>query len=133
MADKRDVTGVWYGRYRSDSDRQNNGFIANLTETGGLVDGSISEPNDSRRRPGGVRHADVEGRRGGAKLRFVKQYNGSGGFTHAVYYSGTIDAEGTVIAGVWQVDSIRGTFTMQREKFDEAELEEEEEVALPVG
>jgi hypothetical protein len=132
MADKRDVTGVWYGRYRSETDNQDNSFIANLAEAVGLVEGSISEPNDDRFGPGSVRRADVEGRRGGAKLRFIKQYDGSGGFTHAVMYSGKIDAEGTVITGVWQVDWTRGTFTMQREKFDEAELEDEEEVVLTV-
>ena len=130
MADKRDLTGVWYGRYRSHSDNQNNSFIANLAEAGGLVDGAISEPNDSRRGPGDVRHAAVEGRRGGAKLRFIKRYDGSGGFTHTVYYSGTIDPEGTTIIGVWQVDWVRGSFTMQRERFDAADLEADEEAEL---
>lgn len=133
MSDKRDVSGVWYGRYRSASDAQNNSFIALLSEQGGAITGSISEPEDDRRGgSGGVRHAEVQGQRTGSRLSFTKQYDGSGGFTHAVFYSGQIDSEGTVIDGAWQVDWVHGSFAMQREKFDEAELEDEEEIELTV-
>jgi hypothetical protein len=127
MADPRDVTGVWYGRYRGDYCGQDNSFIAMFADAGGMFDGSISEPDEDN---GSVRRAHVQGRRGGATIRFVKQYDGSGGFAHAVYYSGKIDAEGTLINGIWAVDWLRGTFTMQRVKFDEAELEDEEEIEL---
>lgn len=95
-----------------------------------MFDGSISEPNE--RSGAGIRHASVEGRRGGSAVQFVKQYDGSGGLTHAVFYSGEVDAEGTVINGEWRIDRMHGTFTMQREKFDEEELEDEEEVIVEV-
>jgi hypothetical protein len=126
MADKSDMTGVWYGRYRSQTDLQDNSFIAVLEDQGGAFDGSISEPDD--RGGSGIRQAVVEGERTGATLHFVKQYTGR--WTHAVHYSGRIDAEGTVITGTWVVDWVRGTFTMQREKFDAEELEDEEEIEL---
>jgi hypothetical protein len=130
MTDKRDMTGVWYGRYLGDYCGQDNSFIALLAESGGMFDGNITEPDDGG--VDGIRRASVQGRRGGTKLRFVKQYDGSGGFTHAVYYSGWIDEAGTTVDGVWAVDWLRGTFTMQREKFEEVELEEEREVELTV-
>jgi hypothetical protein len=65
---------------------------------------------------------------------FVKQYDGSGGWTHAVRYAGSIDGEGLEISGNWKVDWVFGSFVMQREKFSGAELEEQEEAKteLPV-
>ena len=39
MADKQDVTGVWYGRYEADEWDETNGFIAVLEETGGAITG----------------------------------------------------------------------------------------------
>ena len=129
MTDPRDITGVWYGRYRSNSGDQDNSFIALLEEGGGVFDGTISEPDDTRG-TGGIRQASVAGRRDGASLDFIKQYHGSAGMTHSVHYSGGIDDQGTVISGVWVVSWLRGTFTMQREKFDEDELEDAESISL---
>jgi hypothetical protein len=131
MSDKRDVSGVWYGRYTGDYCGQDNGFIALLEESGGAFDGSISEPDDQRR--SGTRRADVEGRRAGDQLSFVKQYDGSGGYTHAVRYSGHVNDEGTEVSGVWAVDWLRGRFAMEREKFSAEELEEAEEIVEPVA
>ena len=129
MGDKRDVSGVWYGSYRGDFGNSN-GFIAALEEAGGSFGGSITEPHPDG--GGEILRATVSGRRNGTALRFVKQYDGSGGWVHAVRYAGQVDDEGTLISGVWQVDWLRGTFTMEREKFTEEMLEAEEEAELPV-
>lgn len=130
MADPRDVTGVWYGRYLGDLDPQDNSFIAVLEESGGEVGGTITEPDDSGQFD--IRRATVSGRRNGAGLRFIKQYDGRGGWDHKVFYAGSIDDQGTVVNGTWRVDWLRGRFTMQREKFVEEEIEQEDEVELPV-
>ena len=128
MADTRDVSGVWYGTYRGGFG--SNGFIAALVETGCSFGGSITERNPN----GGVKilRATVSGQRNGAALRFIKQYDGGSGWVHAVRYAGQIDDEGTLISGVWQVDWLQGTFTMERDKFTEEMLEAEEETELPV-
>jgi hypothetical protein len=128
MSDKRDLSGVWYGSYRGDFGNEA-GFIAHLEESAGSFDGSITEPD--QRGSGAILRATVSGQRDGATLRFVKQYDGSGGWTHAVRYSGRIDNEGTMITGVWIVDWLRGTFSMEREKFTEEALEAEAEIELP--
>ncbi len=125
MSDPADVTGVWYGRYVSRD--QDNGFIAVLEETAGVFTGTITEPDA---RSGGIRRANVAGRRDGAAIAFIKQYDGSGGWVHAVHYGGRIDGEGTEIAGGWKVDWTSGSFTMTREKFAAEELEDEEEVEI---
>ena len=49
------------------------------------------------------------------RIQFVKIYDGSGGVTHSVWYSGVIDAEGDVIRGVWELDGgMSGPFLMKR-------------------
>lgn len=127
MSEKRDLTGVWYGRYTGTY--EDNGFIALLNEQGGAVDGSVSE-----RDPHGIvdiRRASVSGTRDGTAVRFVKQYDGSGGLDHAVFYSGVIDGDGTEVSGRWQIDRYNsGGFVMTRESFTADELAEEQEAEL---
>lgn len=130
MSDPRDLTGVWYGRYVSRSDTQDNGFIAVLEESGGAVSGSITEPDDGGGGSGGIRRATVIGRRDGSTVQFLKQYQGSGGWFHGVRYGGRVDEEGTEVAGSWKVDWVTGSFTMQREKFSSEALEAEREEEL---
>lgn len=128
MADKRDVTGVWYGRYEAELWDDENGFIAVLEEMAGAVSGVVTE-RDNRGKVD-VRRALVAGTRNGDAVRFVKQYDGTGGYVHAVNYSGRINGEGTEIGGAWTLRSGWGRFVMEREKFDAAALEEGEEVEL---
>lgn len=128
MPDKRDVTGVWYGRYDAELWDEENGFIAVLEEVRGAVSGVITE-RDTHGRPG-LRRAVVSGTRDGATVRWVKQYDGTGGHTHAINYAGQIDAEGTEVTGIWRQRIGRGRFVMEREKFTETELEAEEEAEL---
>lgn len=131
MDDPRDLTGVWYGRYVGDLGEQENSFIAVLEDAGGALSGSITEPAPEI--SAGIRRAIVSGSRGGSALRFTKQYI-SGRWNHAVAYHGQVDDQGTTVTGRWQVDWLRGSFVMEREKFSAEELEEEEEieVELPV-
>lgn len=128
MSDKQDVTGVWYGRYEAEQWDEKNGFIAVLEETGGAVSGVITERDTEWQVE--IRRALVSGAREGATLRFVKQYDGTGGHSHAIDYAGTIDGEGTEIGGRWTQKWSSGRFVMEREKFSEAALEAEEEAEL---
>ena len=128
MSDPRDLSGVWYGRYAADDGWEENSFIAHLAEEGGRFDGTITEPDA---RNGGERRAQVSGRRRGSTLDFVKQYDGTGGWIHAVHYSGVIDDEGTRVTGRWMVEGLTGDFDMHREAFDADELEEEQQALLP--
>lgn len=129
MNDPLDLSGVWYGRYISRVDAQENGFIAVIEEVGGAFSGTITEPDDEG--GGGIRRAIVSGQRTGQALYFTKQYVGR--WDHAVRYSGRIDGEGTRANGTWNVDWLVGTFTMEREKFSVEALEAEEEEVLIIG
>lgn len=134
MPDPRDVSGVWYGSYAGDQEDERNSFIAVLDEMGGGFTGTISEPDDvSGAGSGAVRRASVTGVRNGSALRFNKQYDGTGGWVHAVRYAGTIDSEGTLISGTWLLEGFSGRFTMEREQFGIEELEAEEEEIIVIG
>jgi hypothetical protein len=122
MSDRRDMTGVWYGRYVGSADAQRNSFIAVLEEQAGVFAGTITEPDSEG--GGGVRSASVAGRRQGGTIDFVKQYHGR--WTHSVQYLGSVDAEGLAASGSWRVEWLDGRFTMQREQFSAEELEAEE-------
>ena len=129
MADKQDVTGVWYGRYEADQWDEHNDFIAVLEEHGGMVSGVITERDTSGLAE--IRRALVTGHRDSATLIFVKQYDGTGGHDHAIDYAGRIDAEGLEVTGKWAQPFSSGGFVMEREKFSAEALEAEEEAALP--
>ncbi|MBB3693464.1 hypothetical protein [Sphingomonas sp. BK580] len=120
MSDPRDLGGTWYGRYEGGGNRPNS-FIARLTERGGRLSGTISEPDDLGLEP--VRRALVSGRRDGAAVSFVKQYDGEV-LVHAVDYRGTVDPRGTLVRGDWSFATYAGSFTMTRERFDADELAE---------
>ena len=130
MSDPQDVSGVWYGRYSADHGYEDNGFIALLEENSGAVTGTITEPDEAS---GQIRRAIVTGRRDGGSLRFTKQYDGSGGWNHAVRYSGRVDADGTLVMGNWIVEGLTGAFDMTREKFDAEALDEAEEAEIVIG
>jgi len=125
MTDPCDMSGVWYGRYASRAEPQENSFIAVLEEApGGGFTGTISEPDGG----GGIRRALVNGQRTGMAIYFVKQYTGR--WDHKVNYSGRIDGEGVTASGGWNLDWLWGNFDMQREKFRVEELEDDIEVVI---
>jgi hypothetical protein len=130
MSGELDVTGVWYGRYDADLWDEQNGFIAVLEESGGAISGVITERDTSGTVD--IRRALVRGQRSGTIVRFVKQYDGTGGHSHAINYGGQLDDKGVEINGIWTQLWGRGRFTMEREKFAAEELEEAEEVELTV-
>lgn len=125
MKDRRDVTGVWYGRWTSPNRWiRPNSFIATLTEAHALVSGSITERDDHEP---GIIGSDVDGARAGGRIEFTKQYS-SGRLSHAVYYAGVINSAGTRIDGEWRFSRYAGAFTMSREIFDGLDAEDQEEV-----
>ncbi|MGK6321504.1 hypothetical protein ACMGDM_00310 [Sphingomonas sp. DT-51] len=87
MTDPRDLGGTWHGRYEGGGVLSNS-FIARLRERDGQVSGTISGPDDLGWKA--VRRAVVSGRRDGAAVTFVKQYDGEV-LVHAVDYRGAFD------------------------------------------
>lgn len=124
MSDRRDVTGIWYGRWTSPNRYvRPNTFIATFEERASRVFGSITERDGDG---AGIIRAGVDGARAGGRIQFTKQYDGSGRLSHAVAYAGTINGAGTEMSGTWRFSRYSGDFTMTREKFSAEELADEE-------
>ncbi|WP_052134420.1 hypothetical protein [Sphingomonas sp. 37zxx] len=131
MNDPSDLSGVWYGDYASNHwSVDPNSFIALLEEQGGSLSGSITERDIWL--GSGIVRASVDGTRQGLTVRFRKQYDGSGGLSHAVDYQGTVNDDATRIVGRWKMRFYAGSFSMSREKFAGEEVAEEIEEAVPV-
>ena len=107
-------------------------FVAELTEEGGAVAGTIVEPNLMG--PGSdTLTSIVRGTRAGTAVDFTKTYDGASDAAHSVDYVGQLSADGTAITGVWSLDKMDGSFEMHRQAAAEAPLEAEiaEEIELP--
>jgi hypothetical protein len=49
------------------------------------------------------------------RVEWTKQYDGGGGVSHSVAYSGRFNTQGTVITGIWNAGGNTGTFELRRE------------------
>jgi len=115
------LTGTWAGTYfytMGSSTGATTGsvaFFAELTVEAGKIRGSIVEPNTIGDRTASELRATVDGSIAEDGLvRFVKQYDGSGGVAHAIEYVGRLDPLTQQIEGVWKVSGSEGRFVMRR-------------------
>ena len=107
------LTGVWQGRYVY-GNGQDRAFLATLMEFGAFLSGTTHELN-SDGHGAEEQFAMVEGSRAGRSVRFVKTYDGSGGWSHSVSYEGTVSSDSTEIDGRWSIENAAsGTFLMMR-------------------
>lgn len=109
------LSGAWSGEYGYDiSAKENVPFNAVMGDSGGVLTGTIDEPNTFGD-PGAARlFATIEGTRAGREVRFAKTYNGAGGVRHVVIYQGEANDDFTRIDGVWRASWQRGPFYMTR-------------------
>jgi hypothetical protein len=118
------LTGVWDGRYAYPRLLDPVPFQAVLLEFGAALTGSIWETCEAGPERGRRLDASVEGRRTGRLVEFVKRYDGSGGRTHEIAYTGELSADATEIEGVWTIPgSWSGWFLMIRSPGGEAAVE----------
>lgn len=114
------LTGTWVGDYAYDGKHQitHVSFQATLTRVGNHLDGMISEPNtfDDKGETKQLTATIFEGVVEGTQVRFRKQYNGAGGYSHSVMYSGTLDPERATITGQWSIKELVGAFTMKLQR-----------------
>ena len=116
MADAaHNLTGVWHGRFTYPRWYEPGTFIAILVETGGALSGTTEEACTVGAIQGMTLHGVIQGSRREHAVRFVKTYDGTGGWSHAVVYDGTLSSDGTEIEGRWRIAGIwSGTFLMIR-------------------
>jgi len=126
------LTGLWHGLFSYPRRYDPTSFVAILIESGTSFSGTTHEPCGNGQMPGGVLCATLKGDRAGALVTFVKTYDGTGGWTHAVAYDGLLSGDGTEIEGRWRISGAwSGKFLMVRSGAEEKAVARR--VLEPVG
>jgi hypothetical protein len=107
------LSGVWSGYYAYEDGAAPVPFEARLESDGPTLQGTTTEPNTFGRSPVKTLKALLSGVIGAdGSVRFVKTYDGTGGETHSVDYSGRIEEGGSCISGTWRIGEGAGSFRM---------------------
>ena len=118
LAQSFTLNGKWSGRYYYNANRTSVDFTFDLKAEGGNCTGHIQEPNTFGDKSAKFLFANVScvstGVGPGRVFRFHKQYDGTGGVSHAVEYSGVVSEDGDTITGQWQIKDTTGQFSMMR-------------------
>jgi hypothetical protein len=104
MSEKtQSLTGVWHGLYSYDVAMAPVYFVATLMSGQGWISGTSHEAANEIVGQALTLFAALEGSLEGTKVAFVKTYDGTGGWSHSVPYSGTLSPDATEIEGTWQI------------------------------
>ncbi len=109
------LTGEWAGGYVSANGADVNTFTVKMRQTGGTISGTIYETNvfgDTSRAL--FLTSTFAGTIANRQVRFTKTYDGSGGVSHSVVYTGALEPNGRRIRGTFNADGAAGTFEMVR-------------------
>jgi hypothetical protein len=109
------ITGDWAGGYISSDGADVNTFNVKLRQTGGTISGTIYEVNafgDTTRAL--FLTSTFSGTIANRQVRFTKTYDGSGGASHSVVYTGTLEPNNRRIRGTFNAGGATGTFEMVR-------------------
>lgn len=124
QADNHDLTGMWDGVYSYPAVPDAGSamlFLADISEVGGQISGTIIEPHEFRR---ATAHATIIGHRVGDVVDFSKTYHGAGAeYDEPVSYTGQLSNDGTLITGHWMMQEWSGPFEMVRQAGVEAREE----------
>jgi hypothetical protein len=104
MSTKRqNLTGVWHGLYSYDLAMAPVYFVATLMSGGSWISGTSHEAANEIVGQALTLFAALDGSFDGAKVSFIKTYDGSGGWSHSVPYVGKLSPDGTEIEGRWEI------------------------------
>lgn len=112
------IGGRWLGRYYYSGEQAKNPPVEFElmieVPVAGKVGGRISEPNTFGTQGVPFLYANVRGEIVGNVLRFIKTYDGTGGQTHSVSYTGTFNETWTTLVGTWRINETTGRFDLRR-------------------
>jgi hypothetical protein len=107
------LTGVWDGTFVQPQVGIVT-FLATLIESGGALEGNVTEPCMTPSCPLSIHKASIAGHRSGNSVSFVKRYEPPGYGYDKVTYEGLVNADATEIDGRWRLPGLPGTFLMVR-------------------
>lgn len=100
------LTGRWAGRYyypRPLKGVKSVTFEMDLTFSQGNITGFVSEPNTFGNKSSKNLYANFKGSVTGNEVTWVKKYDGTGGVSHSVKYSGKLDRKAGKVTGRWKI------------------------------
>jgi hypothetical protein len=110
------IAGNWSGRYYYPDGRQSVAF--NFRFDGAGCSGRSSEPNTFGAKSAphlyGNLRCSADHLSPGQTITISKQYDGTGGVSHAVVYMGVVSADLRRISGTWAIGATKGKFSMER-------------------
>lgn len=116
-AQPENLTGVCQGLYMYPMAAEPGAFVATVMDIAGSLSGSVHENSNGDGLPVRSLNASIAGFREGQSVVFVKRYDGSGGWSHAVNYQGALSADRSEIEGVWDIPGEwSGRFLMIRSR-----------------
>jgi hypothetical protein len=108
-------TGVWHGLYEYQVRSPPIYFVATVISSGSHFGGATHEAVTGSRGAPLTVFAGLDGSRTGDAIHFLKTYDGTGNWTHAVHYDGTLNGDATEIEGRWMISAQwSGRFLMIR-------------------
>jgi hypothetical protein len=111
------LTGVWHGLYSYPEFAESVYFVATLIQSGGSISGTIHEAEIGRNGAPLTLYASVSGSVDKPNVDFAKTYDGSGGWSHTVTYSGLLNDDWSEIDGTWTIQDVwSGRFLMIRSR-----------------
>ena len=111
-----DLTGLWSGEYWYVGLATGPvPFSAHLVDVAGTITGTTLEPNTFAHKGLIELSADISGSRGELTVQFNKLYHPAPGVhREPIFYTGTINADFTMIDGEWRVQGLIGRFVLVR-------------------
>ncbi|HWA23346.1 MAG TPA: hypothetical protein VG735_13200 [Caulobacterales bacterium] len=108
------LRGLWVGYYAySDGRPDRVQFQLKASRAGAAFTATTIEPNTFGSKDALFLTADVAGTvSADGGVRFTKTYDGTGGQTHSVEYSGMFDASKRCISGNWRINAATGPFRL---------------------
>ena len=110
------IGGQWSGTY-SYANGNKVGFSF-VFDQGGQCRGRSEEPNTFGNKSAAKLFADLACQsaqlRPGQEIKIIKKYDGTGGVSHAVSYTGVVSSDMNQISGHWTIGNTRGAFVLRR-------------------
>jgi hypothetical protein len=102
------ITGVWHGLYSYDVAMDPVYFVATLMSGASWISGTSHEAAHGEEGLPLTLFASLDGNRADTQIAFTKTYDGTGGWSHSVAYSGTLSPDATEIEGTWAIPDENG-------------------------
>ncbi len=113
LAQGAGMSGVWIGYYGYDANPNEVEFQMKLRASGSGFSGTSVEDNTFGDPSVLFLTANIGGSIGANRaVNFTKTYDGTGGQSHSVRYSGLLSASGKCISGKWSIGQDSGPFAM---------------------